>query len=111
MSTAAGAFALWRTHSTLGGTLVTVGLVLVVFGLIAPVALRVPNRLWWRFAQALGWINSRILLTVFFAVVLTPVGWVMRMTGRNPLRVTGRNTNWRPYPPRSRDRKHFERSF
>src|SRR5262245_5502803 len=92
VSAAAGAIALWRTRATLGTTLLVIGLTLVAFGLVAPRALRLPNRLWWRFAQTLGWINSRILLTLFFAIVLTPVGWLMRLTGRSPLRAVGKTT-------------------
>jgi hypothetical protein len=91
--------------------MVSIGGVLVFFGLVAPPVLRVPNRLWWRFAQALGWFNSRVLLSVFFGVVLTPVGVVMRLTGHNPLRHTGKGTSWGEYPARHRDPKHFERMF
>lgn len=111
VSMAFGAIGLWRAHTTLGTTLAVIGGLLVVFGLVAPSALRVPNRWWWRFAQALGWVNSRILLTLFFAVVFTPAGWVMRATGRSPLRAAGKGSNWVPYPARSRDRRHFEHSF
>ena len=91
--------------------LLVVGTLLVGLGLVAPVALRVPNRLWWRVAQAVGWVNTRILLTLFFAVVLTPVGVVMRLFGRNPLRGADAQTNWTPYPARRRDPRHYERLF
>jgi cytochrome bd-type quinol oxidase subunit 1 len=53
---------------------------------------------WWRVAQVVEWVNTRIILTVFFAVVLTPVGGVMRLFGRNPLHGAGVQTNWVPHP-------------
>jgi hypothetical protein len=106
-----GAIALWRNRQTVGTTMVAVGGVLVLLGLVAPTLLRVPNRIWWRFAQTLGWVNSRILLTVFFAVVITPVGLVMRALGRNPLRPVDEKTGWTPSPARHHDPKHFERMF
>ena len=91
--------------------MMSVGGVLLVLGLLAPPLLRLPNRIWWRFAQTLGWVNSRILLTVFFAVVLTPIGLVMRALGRNPLESKATTSNWTPYPARHGDAKHFEHMF
>ncbi|MBM2846150.1 MAG: conserved rane protein of unknown function [Bacteroidetes bacterium] len=40
---------------------------------------------WMRFAFVLGWINTRILLGVFFYLVLTPIGLVLRLTGKDLL--------------------------
>ena len=108
---AAAALAWWRGHSTIGSMLFVLGTLLIGLGLSAPAALRVPNRYWWRFAQVLGWVNARVLLTLFFAVVLTPVGVVMRLFGRNPLRAPDADTNWRPYPARRADPKHYEHLF
>jgi hypothetical protein len=94
-----------------GGVFSGVGALQVGFGLVAPMALLDPNLISSRVAQAIGWVNTRILLTVFFAVVLTPVGVVMRLFGRNPLRGTGVRTNWTSYPARRRDSRHYERLF
>ena len=105
------ALAWWRARPTIAGVLLVVGILLVGFGGVYPSALRVPSRVWWRFAQALGWFNARLILTVFFAVVLTPVGVVMRMVGRNPLRPSRGVSNWTPYPARRADPRHYERLF
>lgn len=56
----------------------------VVFGgtgLLAPSLLRFPHLWWMKFAGLLGWVNTRILLSAFFILVLTPVGLVMRLFG------------------------------
>jgi hypothetical protein len=106
-----GAIALWRHRQTVATVMLSIGLVLLVLGLVAPVLLRGPNRVWWRFAQALGWVNARILLTIFFAVVLTPMGVVMRLTGRNLLGAPKGDSNWTAYPVRHNDPKHFEHLF
>ena len=95
----------------IGPVLFVTGALLVGFGFLAPKVLRVPNRVWWRVAQVVGWVNTRILLTLFFAIVLTPVGVVMRAFGRNPLRGAGGQTNWTSYPDRRRDTQHYERLF
>lgn len=108
---ALGAWLCWRGSPTIGPILLGAGALLVGLGLVAPMVLRIPNRIWWRMALVLGWVNTRILLTLFFAVVLTPVGVVMRMFGRNPLRGASVRTNWIPYPSRRSDTQHFERLF
>lgn len=108
---AVGALFSWRGHGSAATVFVTIGAVLLVAGLMAPLTLRVPNRLWWRFAQALAWINARVILTLFFLLVLTPVGLVMRLFGRNPLRPGRSDTNWSAYTPRRADPRHYERLF
>jgi hypothetical protein len=62
-------------------------------------------------AQTSGRINARILLTLFFFVVLTPVGAVYRLLRWNPLQPAGDDTNWKDYPERYRDTNHYERLF
>jgi len=108
---AAGAWAAWRAHPTVAWLFVTIGVVLLVAGLTAPAVLRIPNRLWWRFAQALGWINTRVLLIVFFVVVITPLGVLMRTFGQNPLRPSHRGTSWSSYAARRRSSQHYEHLF
>jgi len=88
------------------------GGLLVGMAYAAPAVLRVPNRVWWRCAQALGWVNSRILLTLFFALVITPIAVAMRVFGRQPLRPDkGATTTWAIYSARCRDPRHYERMF
>ncbi len=108
---AVGVLLAWRGVSTLGPAIGVLGAVLVLLGRIAPSALRVPNRYWWRFAQVLGWINSRVLLTLFYALVMTPAGVIMRLAGHNPLNPPQPQTSWTPYSSRRRDPKHYDRMF
>ena len=39
-----------------------------------------------RLAEVLAWINTRILLSVVFFGMVTPMGLVMRWLGRDPMR-------------------------
>jgi hypothetical protein len=54
-------------------------------GHVAPSLLRPLYLGWMRFAYVLGWINTRVLLGIFFYLVLTPVGLVLRMMGKDLL--------------------------
>jgi hypothetical protein len=52
-------------------------------GLVGHTILR-PIYVWWmRFAFLLGWVNTRILLTVFFYCILTPTALVLRLMGKD----------------------------
>ena len=59
--------------------------VLAGLGLVLPRALRHPYRWWMALGHALGWINSRILLSLVFYLLITPMGFVMRLFGRDPM--------------------------
>lgn len=60
--------------------------VLCVCALGAPAALAPVYRVWMAVGSALGWVNTRVILGAVFFLVVTPIGVVMRMTGRDPMR-------------------------
>ena len=59
---------------------------LVVPALIAPRILSRPYRVWMALGAALGWVNTRIILGLIFFGMITPMGLVMRMGRRDPMR-------------------------
>lgn len=108
---ALAAWLAWRGSAPLAGWLAAIGLVLIISGVMAPAVLRIPNRVWWRMATVLGWINTRVLLGAFFFLILTPTGLVMRLFGRSPLRTLRSDTNWSPCDPQRRGARHYERLY
>lgn len=58
---------------------------LVLPAIVYPPLLKPVHFVWMKLAHALGWINTRILLTLFYFLIITPFGWVMRALGRDPL--------------------------
>jgi hypothetical protein len=63
-----------------------VAVVLVVPALVAPRILAPVYRVWMAAGEVLAWINTRILLGLVFYGIVTPIGLVMRLTGRDPMR-------------------------
>lgn len=61
--------------------------VFVIAALFAPRALALPNRLWARFGALLNRIVSPIALGILFYGVVTPIGRLMRLFGKDPLRL------------------------
>lgn len=69
-------------------TLPVLGKIAVVIGVVSifiPSAAKGIEWLWFRFALALGWVNSRILLSIIYFVFLMPIAWLSRMFTRDPL--------------------------
>jgi Saxitoxin biosynthesis operon protein SxtJ len=75
---ALGAVSRWRGHALPPRVLWTLGVLLVVPGLVAPGLLAPVQRAWMAFAEVLGAFNTRVILGLLFYVVFTPVGFVMR---------------------------------
>jgi len=56
-------------------------------GLLFPAARKGILWGWFKLAEGLGWINSRILLSVVFFIVLFPFAVLFRLSTKNPLRL------------------------
>lgn len=50
-----------------------------------PSSLKPVYAIWIKLGLILGWVNSRIILGLFFFIVLLPVGLVFRLMGRDSL--------------------------
>jgi len=59
---------------------------LIVPALVLPRSLTYVHRVWMAAGEALGWINTRIILSVIFYAIVTPMGIVMRRFGHDPMR-------------------------
>lgn len=65
----------------LGGLLITLGVVL-------PTSLGPIHKGWMWIGHVLGWINTRILLGVVFYGLVTPIGLIFRLMGKDTMRQT-----------------------
>jgi Saxitoxin biosynthesis operon protein SxtJ len=60
----------------------------LIGGLFGTPLLRPVYILWMRFASLLAWVNTRIVLGIAFFLVLTPIGVLMRIFGKDSLGLT-----------------------
>lgn len=109
---AIGAWNLYRGRTTTVYVCGGIGIALVLIGLLPPLARRF-HIIWMTIAVALGWVNSRILLTLMFYFVFTPYGFVSRLVGRDPLdrRGAGRESYWTPRKRTRQTKEGFGRLF
>jgi|ERR1043166_1488971 hypothetical protein len=94
--------------------LLTPGVILIVLGAVLPKILKPVYIAWMSLAIVLGFIVSNVLLTLFFFVVITPIGLIARLSGNDFLRLKidrSAATYWIPRPPRARDPSQYERQF
>ncbi|HSP63304.1 MAG TPA: SxtJ family membrane protein [Pyrinomonadaceae bacterium] len=89
------------------------GGVLVLLGLAFPRALVLPNKAWMTLAEGLSFVSTRIILAFVFFVIVTPIGFVKRLSGWDPLRRRAARSEsyWEPYSERQRDPRHYEKMF
>lgn len=62
-----------------------VGGIFVIWALIAPKTLKPVYKFWMRFGAVIGWINTRLILSLMFYLVMFPVGLVMRIFAEDPM--------------------------
>src|SRR5438105_15399754 len=61
---------------------------LAVIAAARPAVLARANRLWTRFGVALGNVAGPLAVGLLYYAIVTPLGLVMRVTGKDPLRRT-----------------------
>ncbi len=92
-----------------GGSLLFLALGLFFYPLLKPVYV------WWmKFAMVLAWINTRIILGIAFYLIVTPMGLVMRLFGKDLLdqRIDrSAQTYWKEREDVPFDRTRYERLF
>lgn len=59
------------------------GAVLVVLGAVLPRALKWIFLVWMSLAVVLGFVVSHVILTFFFFLVVTPIGLIARLAGKD----------------------------
>ena len=90
-----------------------VGALLVFLGIIFPKALVWPNKAWMALAEVLSFVSTRVILAFVFFVIMTPIGFIKRLFGWDPLhrRAASSESYWRPYSERQRNPRHYEKMF
>ena len=63
------------------------GLVLGAIGLVLPAILKPVYRVWMALGEVLAWVNTRVILTLLYYIVIVPTGLILRMTGKDTMRL------------------------
>jgi hypothetical protein len=105
---AIAAFAWWRGRIGAVPWLGGIGALLLAAGLVIPGLLGPVYRAWMGLAHLLSRVTTPILMAIIYFAVITPIGLLLRVLGRDPLAGGGR---WMPRPAGAPDPKRMERQF
>lgn len=75
----------WKIHERLWEWLGGVGFLFILVGLFLPQALGPLYGPWMRVAEKIGYVMNRVILTIFYLLIFTPIALVRRLFHRDPL--------------------------
>ena len=101
----------WRGRLTTASVLAAVGGAFVLGGLLIPTRMGPVERAWMRMAHAISKVTTPVFMAAMYFVVITPVAYMRRGFGSNPLvHRAGQSGYWQPRPADAR-RSSMERQF
>ena len=77
------AFALWWQGKANFIYFAAISIVLVVLGLIFSAVLKPIQKIWMGFALIIGYFMTRVILSVLFYLILTPLSLISRIRGKD----------------------------
>ncbi|MGV8125533.1 MAG: SxtJ family membrane protein [Candidatus Xenobiia bacterium LiM19] len=115
-----GLFFIWRASRhgvdtpSLSYIFLGAGVLFTLSGIIAPSVLFYPHKGWSFLGEKLAWINTRIILTLVFALFIVPLGLFFKLLGKDLLgqRYDRKaSTYWTVHSQPEDVRQSYERQF
>lgn len=102
----------WRGGGIATNVFATLGGLLAAAGLVIPTQLGPVERGWMALAHAISKVTTPIVMGIMYLVVLTPVGFMRRALGGNPLaHPLTAGGYWKSRPEGKRRSANFDRQF
>ena len=86
----------------------------IIPGLVVPAVLKPIHKVWMTISIILGWIMTRVILSVLFYFVVTPTGWLARLFGKQFLDLKidkGVSSYWISKEEQKLNKADYERQF
>jgi len=77
-----GCFFIWRQKEWCYYFII-ISFVFLLFGLVFPLLLKPVHKVWMALAIFMGWCMTGVILGVLFYLVVTPIGLLMRLCGKD----------------------------
>ena len=105
-------FLFWKEKESFQ-ILLTFGVTLCILGIVIPFILKPIYWVWMIFATILGWIMTRVILSLLFYIIVTPIGLIPRLFGKQFLELKWNkidSTYWN-YRSKKLNRESYEKQF
>lgn len=105
--------ALWRGRATYP-YLYAAAVVFAASGIAVPKMLTPLQKAWMAFSVAMGFVMSRVILSVIFYAVMTPIGLIMKAMGRDIIdeRIEKPKASyWHKRPEGLKAKESYEKQF
>ena len=82
-------------------------------GIILPVLLKPAYLVWMTFAVILGWVMTRVILSIVFYLIMTPIGLITRLLGEDflALKIKDSNSYWNHRDRSKESNQDYEKQF
>lgn len=90
------------------------GAFLFLAGLISPLILKPVNKAWMIFSILMGWVMTRVILTILFFIILTPVSFLSKLSGKKFLDLKidhSKKTYWEKREKKKLSPTDYEKQF
>ena len=108
----AGLF-LWKEKESFQ-LFLAMAIVLLVTGIVIPALLKPVYWIWMVFSTILGWFMTRVILSLLFYVVFTPIGLIARLFGKQFLDLKQNHSQqsyWNMRIVETFDTQNYEKQF
>ena len=85
----------------------------ISLGIIAPIILKPIYILWMTFAVILGWVMTRVILSLVFYLIITPISLITRLLGEDFLKLKKIDSKsyWNPRDSNYENNQDYEKQF
>jgi len=84
---------------------------IAAWALVHPRSLRLLHAPWMRFAAVAQWVNTRLIMLLLFYLVILPIGLLLRLFGKDPMRRRFEATDSYRVESEAREPDHMEHPF
>ena len=106
-------FLFWKEKESFQ-ILLTFGVSFCILGIVIPFILKPIYWVWMIFATILGWIMTRVILSLLFYIIITPIGLIPRFFGKQFLELQwdkSKESYWNFRPYERLQNKNYEKQF
>ena len=106
-------FLFWKEKES-SQILLTFGVTLCILGIVIPFILKPIYWVWMIFATILGWIMTRVILSLLFYIIFTPIGLILRIFGKQFLEFNwdhSKQSYWNLRTVETFNKENYERQF